>query len=55
MNQNTTSDQEADDYGPLYAAQKKVYPQSISGTFRSIKWKLMVVCLGIYYFLPFIR
>jgi len=44
-----------DTYGPLYAAHKKVYPQSISGTFRRIKWGLMAVCLGIYYFLPFVR
>jgi len=44
-----------DTYDPLYAAHKKVYPQSISGTFRRIKWGLMAVCLGIYYFLPFVR
>ena len=56
MNKITIPDAlEADDYGPLYAAQKKVYPQSVSGKFRSIKWKLMAVCLGIYYLLPFIR
>src|SRR5438876_4633570 len=44
-----------DDYGPLYAARKKVYPQSVSGTFRRIKWELMAFCLGIYYLLPFVR
>ncbi len=44
-----------DDNGPLYAAQKKVYPQSVSGTFRRIKWGLMAFCLGVYYFLPFVR
>lgn len=49
------SDAELDQDGPLYEAHKKVYPQAISGTFRSIKWKLMAVCLGIYYFLPFVR
>jgi cytochrome c oxidase accessory protein FixG len=43
------------DYGPLYAPQKKVYPQKVSGTFRNIKWALMALCLGIYYFLPFVR
>ena len=48
-------DLDTDDYGPLYAAQKKVYPQSVSGTFRSIKWRLMALCLGVYYLLPFIR
>ena len=41
--------------GPLYAAQKKVYPQSVSGTFRRTKWGLMAFCLGVYYRLPFVR
>jgi cytochrome c oxidase accessory protein FixG len=44
-----------EDDGPLYVAQKKVYPQSISGTFRRIKWGLMAFCLGVYYLLPFVR
>src|SRR6186713_2433005 len=44
-----------DDYGPLYAARKKVYPQSVSGPFRRIKWGLIAFCLGVYYFLPFVR
>ena len=44
-----------DDDGPLYVAHKKVYPQSISGTFRNIKWRLMAACLGVYYLLPFVR
>ena len=47
-------DLELDD-GPLYVAQKKVYPQSVSGTFRRIKWGLMAFCLGVYYLLPFVR
>src|SRR5215211_9481226 len=46
---------EIDDYGPLYAARKKVYPQSVSGTFRRTKWGLMAFCLGVYYLLPFVR
>jgi cytochrome c oxidase accessory protein FixG len=41
--------------GPLYAARKKIYPQSVSGTFRTIKWSLMAFCLGVYYLLPFVR
>src|ERR1700756_168305 len=44
-----------DNVGPLYAAGKKVYPQSVSGKFRRIKWALMAFCLGVYYFLPFVR
>src|SRR5262245_32532175 len=40
---------------PLYAARRKIYPQSVSGTFRNIKWGLMAFCLGVYYLLPFVR
>ena len=55
MNQTVPPiDLELDD-GPLYVAQKKVYPQSVSGTFRRIKWGLMAFCLGVYYLLPFVR
>lgn len=53
MNKPMTSDEF--NYGPLYAARTKVYPQSVSGTFRNIKWALMVFCLGVYYLLPFVR
>jgi cytochrome c oxidase accessory protein FixG len=49
------TDLQPDDDGPLYVAQKKIFPQSVSGSFRRIKWYLMAVCLGIYYFLPFVR
>src|ERR1043165_9236909 len=40
---------------PLYAPHEKVYPQSVAGKFRNVKWGLMAVCLGIYYLLPFVR
>jgi polyferredoxin len=40
---------------PLYAPRKAVYPQSVSGTFRNIKWALMALCLAVYYLLPFMR
>jgi cytochrome c oxidase accessory protein FixG len=43
------------DIGPLYAPHAKVCPQSVSGVFRNIKWTLMAFCLGVYYFLPFVR
>src|SRR5579859_4679672 len=51
----TPQEMSYDNYGPLYAARKKVYPQSVSGKFRRIKWALMAACLGVYYFLPFVR
>lgn len=51
----TTAEMDPNDLGPLYAPHKKVYPQHVSGTFRRIKWGLMAFCLGVYYFLPFVR
>lgn len=48
-------DHEAYDDAPLYAAATKIYPQKVKGTFRRLKWALLIVCLGIYYFLPFVR
>ena len=40
---------------PLYAARVAIYPKSVSGRFRTIKWALLLCCLAIYYLLPFIR
>jgi cytochrome c oxidase accessory protein FixG len=40
---------------PLYASAPKVYPQSVHGTFRTIKTIILFVTLGIYFFLPFVR
>ncbi len=46
----------ADDSGQsFYEKHKKIYPQSVHGTFRRIKWIVLIVTLGIYYFTPFIR
>jgi cytochrome c oxidase accessory protein FixG len=47
-----------DDHGseePLYAARRKIYPQSVQGQFRRIKWALLIGTLGVYYLLPFAR
>jgi cytochrome c oxidase accessory protein FixG len=44
-----------DDDAPLYEASKKVYPQGVTGRFRRLKWMILGLCLGIYYFLPFVR
>ena len=44
-----------DDDSPLYEARKEIYPQAVQGRFRTIKWAILVVTLGIYYFLPFLR
>jgi len=36
----------------LYAAREKVYPKLAHGKFRTIKWGVMAVTLGVYYLLP---
>jgi len=46
---------EPDDEGPLYVARRKIYPQRVKGTYRTIKWIVLFVTLGIYYGLPFVR
>ncbi|MGD0149163.1 MAG: cytochrome c oxidase accessory protein CcoG [Xanthobacteraceae bacterium] len=48
-------DEPDDDDGPLYAARRKIYPQHVTGTYRRIKWAVLLVTLGIYYLLPFVR
>jgi cytochrome c oxidase accessory protein FixG len=40
---------------PFFAPSPKVYPQKVSGTYRRIKWAVLIITLGIYYFLPFVR
>jgi cytochrome c oxidase accessory protein FixG len=40
---------------PLYAPRRNIYPQSVHGTFRNIKWAVLAVTLSIYYLLPFVR
>ncbi len=41
--------------GPLYAARRKIYPQSVHGRYRRVKWIVLLITLGIYYGLPFVR
>ena len=40
---------------PLYAARKKVFPKRAEGRFRRFKWIVMLITLGIYYLVPWIR
>lgn len=39
----------------FYAKQRKIYPKLARGKFRNVKWAVMVVTLGIYYLLPWVR
>jgi cytochrome c oxidase accessory protein FixG len=40
---------------PLYAAREPVFPRRVKGKFRTLKWWIMIVTLGIYYLTPWIR
>lgn len=40
---------------PLYASHQKVYPKTVWGTFRKLKWAVVGLLLGLYYVAPFIR
>jgi cytochrome c oxidase accessory protein FixG len=40
---------------PLYVGRVKVHPKDVRGTWRRIKWAALVVLLGIYYVVPWIR
>ncbi len=39
----------------LYAKREPVFPRKVKGKFRSMKWLIMLVTLGIYYLTPWIR
>ncbi|WP_112320644.1 cytochrome c oxidase accessory protein CcoG [Oceanibium sediminis] len=39
----------------LYEAQEPVFPRRVSGYFRTLKWWIMGITLGIYYLTPWIR
>jgi cytochrome c oxidase accessory protein FixG len=40
---------------PLYATRIKVYPRAVSGRWRTIKWSVLVLLLGLYYAVPWLR
>src|SRR5215212_8238071 len=39
----------------LYEARRTIQPSSVKGTFRRIKWAILVLALAVYYVLPFLR
>ncbi|WP_172300370.1 cytochrome c oxidase accessory protein CcoG [Pseudoruegeria sp. HB172150] len=43
------------DSSPLYAAREPIFPRRVNGSFRTFKWVIMAVTLGIYYLTPWIR
>ena len=38
-----------------YASRQKIYPKLAHGNFRKVKWLVMLVTLGVYYALPWMR
>ena len=40
---------------PLYAKRVKIFPKRAEGRFRSFKWIVMAITLGIYYLVPWLR
>lgn len=40
---------------PLYASRKKVYPKRVFGKVRSVKWAVLMLCLALYYVVPWLR
>lgn len=43
------------EHNDLYAKRKQIYPKLAHGKFRSVKWLVMAVTLGVYYLLPWLR
>ena len=39
----------------LYAAREPIFPRRVTGAFRTLKWWLLGLMLGIYYVTPWIR
>ena len=41
--------------GGLYKPRTPIYPKSVQGRWRTLKWALMIVTLAVYYITPWIR
>ncbi len=39
----------------LYQKRQQIYPKLVHGKFRMAKWVFLVLALGVYYLLPFVR
>ena len=40
---------------PLYLTRIKVYPRAVMGLWRRVKWAALVLLLGLYYLVPWLR
>ena len=55
MSKSTCGPVNAEANRSLYASRVKIYPKRAEGNFRTIKWIVMAVTLGIYYIVPWLR
>ena len=39
----------------LFKKQERIYPKRVNGLYRNLKWAAMIICLSIYYLVPFLR
>jgi cytochrome c oxidase accessory protein FixG len=39
----------------LYAARESIYPRSVRGRFRTLKWAVLALAYGVYFLLPWVR
>ena len=39
----------------LYADRQRVYPKAVFGKIRSVKWAVLILCLALYYLVPWLR
>src|SRR6202012_4148484 len=39
----------------MYANRVRVYPKTVHGVVRQVKWAILITCLTIYYLLPWLR
>lgn len=46
---------EVEESSSLYEGRRQIFPQSVSGRLRNIKWAVLAIGMAIYYLLPFVR
>lgn len=39
----------------LYAPRTQIYPRSVSGRYRNLKWGVLILAYGVYFLLPWLR
>lgn len=44
-----------DNHAPLYAPRASIFPRSVKGRFRNLKWGVLALAYSVYFFLPWLR